>query len=472
MKLKNNSLLSSMEDYKQVLDNIHDDVFVVDKNYKILYMNSACVRMYGADPQRDLGKNIYDLVKEGLYSPALAPIISERKKTVTMEQMTCTGIKILSTGTPIMDDKGEIEKILFVSRDITELEQLKYDVEETKKLLGYYEDKITSMQQDELALLNVIAQNDTVLECYHTARKIAKTDANVLLTGESGVGKSLLADYIHKVSNRRNKPFVQINCATIPENLLESELFGYCSGAFSGADKKGKPGLVEIADRGTLFLDEIGELPLMLQAKLLQFIQDKTFIPIGGKKQKKVDVRIITATNRDLQKYVAERKFREDLYYRINVIEIALPPLRERPDDIPVLCDHLMSKINSRYKTFGVLDPETIRAFQDYSWPGNIRELEHVLERLVLTVDNDIISPKYLPANIKKEVGYLVPEEVSHPGEGENTIRKGLSFKEIEIEKILSLYKELKSSYKVAKELNISQSKATRIIKKYLKDQA
>ena len=469
MKLENNSLLS-MEDYKQILDNIHDDVFVVDKNYKILYMNSACVRMYGADPQRDLGKNIYDLIKAGLYSPPLAPIISKQKKTVTMEQISCTGVKILSTGTPILDKNGEIEKILFLSRDITELEQLKYDVEATKKMLGYYEDKITSMQQDELALINVITQNDKVLECYHTSRKIAKTDANVLLTGESGVGKSFLADYIHKVSNRRNKPFVQINCATIPENLLESELFGYCSGAFSGADKKGKPGLVEIADRGTLFLDEIAELPLMLQAKLLQFIQEKTFIPIGGKKQKKVDVRIITATNRDLRKYVDERKFREDLYYRINVIEIALPPLRDRPDDIPILCDHLLSKINSRYKTFGVMEPETVRAFQNYSWPGNIRELEHVLERLVLTVDNDIISTKYLPENIKKEVGHFNSDGLPSSIEEDNTDRKNISYREIEIEKILSLYKELKSSYKVAKELNISQSKATRIIKKYLKD--
>lgn len=470
MKLKNNSALTSIDDYKQILDHMVDDVFVIDKNYKIIYLNDGCRRMYGADPEKDLGKTIYEMVDFGYYSPPLAPLISERKETVTMEQMTCLGIKILSTGTPIFDEKGEIDKILFLSRDITELEQLKYDVEETKKLLGHYEEEITNMHQDELALLNVVTRNSKVLECYHTARKIAKTDANVLLTGESGVGKSFLADYIHKVSNRRNKPFIQINCATIPENLLESELFGYCSGAFSGADKKGKLGLVEIADQGTLFLDEIGELPLILQGKLLQFIQEKTFIPIGGKKQKKVDVRIITATNRDLQKYVAEHKFREDLYYRINVIDITLPPLRERPDDIPILCDHLLSKINSKYKSFGVLDPETVRAFQRYSWPGNIRELEHILERLVLTVDNDIISTKYLPANIKKELGDLITEDTASRKVEMDAEKKGLSYKEIEIEKICALYKELKSSYKVAKELNISQSKATRIVNKYLKN--
>ncbi|MGI5873974.1 MAG: sigma-54 interaction domain-containing protein [Bacillota bacterium] len=469
MKLKNNSLIHSNEVYKQILDSIQDDVFVTDANYKIIYMNEGCKRMYNCDPERDIGKTIFDLVDAGYYSPPLAPIIMEKKCSVTMEQMTCLGIKILSTGTPIFDEHGEVAMILFLSRDITELEALKYDVEETKKLLGHYEEEIRTMHRDELSLLNVVAQNQTVLDCFHEAKKIAKTEASVLLTGESGVDKNVFADFIHKVSNRRDKPFVQINCAAIPENLLESELFGYCAGAFSGADRKGKAGLVEIADKGTLFLDEIGELPLMLQSKLLQFVQEKTFIPVGGKTTKKVDVRLITATNQSLQKMVEERKFRQDLYYRLNVIEINLPPLRERQEDIPILCDHFLSKINSKYRTYGVLDPNIIPVLQKYAWPGNIRELEHVLERLVLTVDNDIISAKHLPQQIKDAVGLKEEpaEQKSAPSVPEETTKK--SYREIEIEQILKLYEELHSSYKVAKELHISQSKATRIINKYSK---
>ena len=471
MKLEKNSMLTSLEDYKQVLDHITDDIFVVDKNHRILYMNDACRRMYGADPEKDLGKTVYDLVDAGLFSPPLAPVISKKKETVTMELISCQGRKLLATGIPIFDSDHEIEKILFITRDVSELDQLKYDVEETKKLLGHYEKEITSLQKKELLLSNVVTQNETVLNCYKTAQKIATTDANVLLTGESGVGKSLLAEYIHKVSNRSNKPFISINCATIPENILESELFGYCAGAFSGADKRGKPGLVEIADQGTLFLDEIGELPLMLQAKILQFIQEKTYIPIGGKKQKHVDVRIITATNRDLPQYVNEHKFREDLYYRLNVIEITLHPLRERPDDIPILCEHLIAKITSRYKRFGVLDPETINTFQKYSWPGNIRELEHVLERLILTVDNDIISVKYLPPMIQNELlqQSTTEKKSEKKCQTEFSQKSKLSYREIEIETIIARYKELKSSYKVADELNISQSKVIRTVNKYLK---
>ena len=469
MKLKKNSLIHSNEIYKKILDSMQDDVFITDSHYKIIYMNGACRHLYNCDPEKCVGKTIFDMVDAGYYSPPLAPIIMERKTTITMEQMTCLGIKVLSTGTPLFNEKGDIEMILFLSRDISELEALKYDVEETKKLLGHYEEEIRTLHRDELSLFDVITQNKKTLDCFHEAKKIAKTEASVLLTGESGVGKNVFADFIHKVSNRRDKPFVQINCAAIPENLLESELFGYCAGAFSGADRKGKAGLVEIADKGTLFLDEIGELPLILQSKLLQFVQEKTFIPVGGKTTKKVDVRLITATNQSLQKMVEERKFRQDLYYRLNVIEINLPPLRERQEDIPILCDHFLSKINSKYRTYGVLDPNIIPVLQKYAWPGNIRELEHVLERLVLTVDNDIISAKHLPQQIKDAAGLKEEpaEQKSAPSVPEEITKK--SYREIEIEQILKLYEELHSSYKVAKELHISQSKATRIINKYSK---
>lgn len=461
----------SQKDLKRIMDHSHDEIFVVDKDCQIIYVNDACQRTYGGDPHKMIGKTVWEMVEDGYYSPPLAPIVMERKKTVTMEQITCFGIKLLVTATPIFEDDGEIAMVVMNSRDITELEQLKYDVEETKKLLGHYEEEIRAMRQDELALAGIITQEPAVTSCYDLAKKVSKTDANILILGESGVGKNLLAEYIHRVSNRRNKPFVQINCAAIPENLLESELFGYCRGAFSGAERSGKKGLVEIADRGTLFLDEIGELPLMLQAKLLQLVQEKTFLPIGGKELKKIDVRIVTATNQNLEQMVKLKQFREDLYFRLNIIEITLPPLRDRKNDIPVLVDYLLAKINSHYKSYGVIDPKIIPILQQYSWPGNIRELEHLLERLVLTVDNDIISVKHLPPNITEEVNrvgvMLTPQDMANRGKPQKS-----SYREIEIEQILALYKELHSSYKVAEQLHISQSKATRIINKYLKNKS
>ncbi|MGM9567375.1 MAG: sigma-54 interaction domain-containing protein [Clostridia bacterium] len=461
----------SQKDLKRIMDHSHDEIFVVDKECRIIYVNDACKRTYGGSPDKIIGKTVWEMVEEGYYSPPLAPIVMERKQTVTLEQITCYGIKLLVTATPIFDDDGEISMVVMNSRDITELEQLKYDVEETKKLLGHYEEEIRTMRQDELALAGIVTQEPAVTACYELAKKVSKTDANILILGESGVGKNLLAGYIHRVSNRRNKPFVQINCAAIPENLLESELFGYCKGAFSGAERGGKMGLVEVADKGTLFLDEIGELPLMLQAKLLQLVQEKTFLPVGGKELKRVDVRIVTATNQNLGQMVKLKKFREDLYYRLNVIEITLPPLRERQNDIPSLVDHLLAKINSQYKSYGVVDPNIIPILQKYSWPGNIRELEHLLERLVLTVDNDIISEKHLPPHIIEEVNragaVLTPHDAA-----EKKIPSKTSYREIEIEQILSLYKELRSSYKVAEQLHISQSKATRIINKYLKNKS
>lgn len=459
------------EDLLQIMEYSHDEIFVVDRNCRIVYVNNVCRRTYGAEPEEIIGKNINEMIEKGYYSPPLAPSVIKEKKAITVEQVTNLGIKLLVTATPFLDENGEVIMVVMNSRDITELEQLKYDAEETKKLIGHYKNEINTMHRDELALSGIISRDTATLDCFHMAKRIAKTDANVLLLGESGVGKNIMADYIHKVSHRNFGPFIPINCAAIPENLLESELFGYCEGAFSGANRNGKPGLVEIANHGTLFLDEIGELPLTLQTKLLQLVQEKTFMPIGGKALKKTDIRIITATNRNLNELVKRKKFREDLYYRLNVIEITLPPLRERKTDIPLLCANILARTNSKYKTYGVIDPTVYPIFQRYSWPGNIRELEHTIERLVLTIDNDIITSKHLPQNIldevqgnKKQTTDIMEKQQDIETEEKKSQQ---SYKEIEIEHVLSLYEKLKSSYKVAKELNISQSKATRIINKY-----
>lgn len=224
-------------------------------------------------------------------------------------------------------------------------------------------------------------------------------NSTVLIQGESGVGKGLLTEIIHKNSLRADKPFIKIDCGSIPENLLESELFGYKKGSFTGANKEGKIGLIELANKGTLFLDEIGDLPLGLQVKLLRAIQDRKIMPIGGNEPVDVDIRIIAATNRDLEKMVKQERFREDLYYRLNVIPIAIPPLRERREDIPGLILVLMDDYNKKFGFGKKMTPEVTRLLIRYDWPGNIRELENMIERLIITSSGECIEVEDLIDN-------------------------------------------------------------------------
>ncbi len=292
-----------------------------------------------------------------------------------------------------------------------------------------------------------------------TVNRISNFDSTILITGESGTGKSMLAKFIHAKSKRVNKPFVTINCATIPENLIESELFGYTAGAFTGASQKGKKGLVEQADTGTLFLDEIGLLPLSLQAKFLQLIQEKTYTPIGSVKAKTVDVRIISATNLNLKTQIAENKFREDLYYRLRVIEFYIPPLRERPDAINPLVDYFLQLYNKKYHIKKSISGKARELLQKSSWSGNIRELQYVVERLVVTSrDNQITSA---------DVPHL--NEISSPADSgtvEN-INFEASVEQYEKELLLKYFSRYKSSYKIAEALGITQSKASRLMRKY-----
>jgi transcriptional regulator with PAS, ATPase and Fis domain len=302
--------------------------------------------------------------------------------------------------------------------------------------------------------------------CLGLAQRVATVDSTVLILGESGTGKNVLAANIHRMSKRQNGPFININCATIPERLMESELFGYCRGAFTGAEKGGKAGLVELASNGTLFLDEIGEIPLVVQAKLLQLIQEHQFIPIGGNVYKKVDIRIIAATNQNLELLVKEGKFREDLYYRLNVVEIDMPPLRERSEDIIPLLYYFLNKYDSFYKTSHQFNPPSLDILSVYPWPGNIRELEHLVERLVVTIPKTYIQPEHLPQKFLKAQATI--ENTPKISELKlQLISKEGSLKETEQKLIIDLYGELKSTYKVAETLKISQSKVSRVIRKY-----
>ena len=296
-----------------------------------------------------------------------------------------------------------------------------------------------------------------------TINRIADLDANVLLLGESGVGKSMFAKVIHQRSHRSGGPFIDINCAAIPENLLESELFGYEKGAFTGANAGGKVGLMELADGGTLLLDEISEIPVSLQAKLLTAIQEKRVTRVGGTKPVNVDFRLIAASNRQLDQYAAEGKFRMDLYYRLNVVNITIPPLRERKEDIIPLLEYYTAQFSAKYNISRSFSPQAVDILTEYPWPGNVRELANVTERVIVTSSSSVIGTGDLPDEISKR--RKRPEEISLDG----IVSLSNEVEKLEAELIRQAYEKYRTTTGVAAALGISQPTAFRKIEKYVK---
>ena len=458
-KVEQQNLLD-LEQFKNILNHSYDELFVINSQGVVVYVNEASVRNYGLNPEEIIGKTIYDLQKDGYYYPLIAPVVLQSKKTATFEQETIVGKKLVVTATPVLNDQGDVEFVVMNSRDITELENLKCNLEETKKEVEKYKQEVEELRKRFNRFDNFIVRSKNMRDCIELAQRVSNVDTIIMILGETGTGKSALAQYIHEISHRKSGPFQTINCAAIPEQLLESELFGYHSGAFTGANAKGKVGLLEMANGGTLFLDEIAEIPLKLQAKILQVIQENKFIPVGGTKHKTVDIRIIAATNRKLEQMVKEGTFREDLYYRLNVIELTIPPLRERIEDIVPLAQYFLNNFDKRYNTSHTFSQDTLEALICHPWQGNVRELQHVIERLVLTVQDKKILPKHLPKNFQQT---SITENISLPHIA--------PLDKIEKELIIKAYKQLGSSYKVAKVLNISQSKANRRIRQYLSSQ-
>lgn len=357
----------TVETLKKILDYSSEEIFVLDAEQRVIFVNGTCEKHYGLKPEDVVGKYNSELYEKGYWKPSIVPLVYKEKKPVTIKMTTYLGAELLTTAVPILNDKNEIEFVVTTSHKLQNYKSIKNDKEEHLP---------SGTQNIATPITNCEKMKNILKMC----EKIAKVDSTVLIQGESGTGKGVLAEYIHSISKRSNKTFLKINCAALPGDLLESELFGYTEGAFTGANRKGKKGLLEIADGGTLFLDEIGEMPLSLQAKLLQVIQEKQFLPVGGHEIKRVDVRIIAATNRDLIEMVKNNLFREDLFYRLNIIDIQLPPLRERREDIIPLTYNFLYKFNKKYEMNKIISQECLDLFYWYSWPGNIRQLENVME--------------------------------------------------------------------------------------------
>jgi len=440
------------ETLHKILDHSSDEIFVVDGNKRIVYVNRVCERHYGLKPEEVIGKNSVELFEEGYWTPSVIPPVFEEKRTIVMKQTTYLGGELITTAVPVLNAADEIDLVVITSQQLQHFTSIRPGLEDP----GSSEE-----EEGEQTEINVVTNSDKMKKILKMCQKIAKVDSTVLIGGESGTGKGVLAQYIHSVSHRKTGPLLTINCAAIPEELLESELFGYAQGAFTGANKTGKQGLIESANKGTLFMDEIGELSLKLQAKLLQVIQDREFIPIGGRETKKVDIRIIAATNRNLLEMTRNKQFREDLYYRLNVIDIRVPPLRERMEDITPLTYYFLNKFNKKYGTNQLISLETLGIFNQYLWPGNLRQLEHLIEKLVVTSDS-VIEPEDLPDTFQK---FTAGDSGIHSSTLDGATE------ELERNMIQAAYRKYRSSRKVAQALKISQTRASRLIRRYVNEE-
>jgi PAS domain S-box-containing protein len=376
-------------------------VTITNSEGTVLRVNNACEQILGVKESDFVGRAASLLEKNGVIDDSSTKHVIKHKRKITMNQTTRSGRRLLVEGHPIFNSDGTLSKVINISKDVTEISKLQKNLEETKMVLDYYQKELSILQKKNQEM---IVKSKAMEKVYELACRVADVDATIFLHGETGVGKEVLARTIHELSNRKNAPFIKINCGAIPESIMESELFGYSKGTFTGGNKEGKKGLALAAHKGTLFLDEIGELPLNLQAKLLQLLQEKQFTPLGETKPVQVDVRFIAATNRNLEDMVRQGTFREDLYYRLFVIPITIPPLSERKEDIPFLINHFLDSFSQKYKLYKTIDKEVVQFFVDYEWKGNVRELQNTIERIILISPSQHIELKDLPDKLLKSI--------------------------------------------------------------------
>ncbi|MDD7795959.1 sigma 54-interacting transcriptional regulator [Clostridium sp. 'White wine YQ'] len=382
------------EKFLKIMEISHDLICFVDENGIITYINPAYINHLGSISE-NIGKSIFEVSPKGLRVKAF-----EKKERIENIVRTKNGVDIISTITPLFID-GDFKGILSTSKVVSEIKELASKLERSQEQVEYYREELKKHTLSSNGFSQIIGISSSLKEVIYVSKKAAESTSTVLVRGESGTGKELIANAIHHNSTRKDKPFIKVNCAAIPENLLESELFGYEKGAFTGATKS-KPGKFSIADGGTIFLDEIGDMPLSMQVKLLRVLQEREIESLGGITPQKIDVRVITATNRNLEEMIQSGTFREDLYYRLNVLSVQLPPLRDRKEDIPALVEYFILKINDKLsKNIKGIDKTALSELINYSWPGNIRELENIIERAINLCEDEFISSKDLPYHFR-----------------------------------------------------------------------
>lgn len=446
------------EKLNAIFEDSQDGFFITDGEGRVLKVNKAYEEMSGIKGEEILGSNVKEL--EGKMISYSASLITIRSgKPMTIEQTFYrTGRKAYISSTPIFDDNGNIVMIVSNTRDFQMIEDLRRELSQKNEQVLEYEERMKTIAQQNVNQSQLLVNDPKMYDTIYKALKVSDKDTTVLIQGETGTGKEMLANFIHQNSLRKDKIMLCLNCGAISKDLIETELFGYVGGAFTGGLPKGKPGYFEIADGGTLFLDEIGELPFNVQMKLLRTLQEKEIIRVGAGKTKKVDVRVIAATNRDLMKMVEQNEFRADLYYRLNVVNIEIPPLRERKQDIIPLADLFLKRFNDKFKTNKSLSAYSYKMLEDYEWPGNVRELKNTIEKMVILSDEDIISA----ADIEKQESRFTVEHSEI-----ETVNLKEILEQIELQYINDYYGAYKTLEKAAVKLGVNVKTLSRR-KRYL----
>ncbi|MDD7130417.1 MAG: sigma 54-interacting transcriptional regulator [Firmicutes bacterium] len=468
MNFKNTHL--TLDQIIPILNVITDAVFIDDADGVCQWCNDACEEMYNIEYDEIVGRHVEDLEKSGIFTPSVTRRVLEEKREITIIHENRFGRRLLTTGSPVFVPmtSGEwvaagegrysrtIAFVLTTSRDITQIST----VQEQPDTPGSALLKARNLDvPEDIDTSFIVSESEAMHNVMALTKKLASVNTTVLITGESGVGKGLIARQLHEEGVRWKKPFVTVNCGAIPDNLIESELFGYVAGAFTGSRADGKQGLFEAAQDGTIFLDEISELPLNLQVKLLQVIQERQITPVGGTRPIPVDVRIISATNRNLEELVKAGRFREDLYYRLNVVPINVPSLRERPADIIPLIQMNIARCNRELGETKSISPDALSILLKYPWPGNIRELQNIIERLVITTSHNVITEDDIFIFIKEAA------EDNQINYADTSLAAALERAEKEI--LSRALENYKSTRAIARVLKVSQPTIVRKLNKY-----
>lgn len=455
-----------------IVETANDHFFIVSGDGHIVDISPGAEAVYGVSREELLSSSVQQLQAAGVLKPSITMEVMRTRRPAQLMQVTGTGRRVIAEAYPVFVE-GKLERIISRSRDLTDLQLLQDEYALLQKRFSEHLKRSQAAPDAEeqaldVALDNLQVRSHVMREIALLLKRVAPSDANVLMLGESGVGKTAFAKQLHRWSQRCDGPFIDVNCAAIPENLFESEMFGYQPGAFSGAARQGKAGLLEQAEGGTLFLDEIGELPLLMQTKLLKVIQDGSLTRLGDTRPRRVDFRLVVATNQDLGRQVEAGLFRLDLYYRLNVIPVTLPPLRDRREDIPDLVEACLNRLNQRYGRQKILDTRVWSTLMGSEWPGNVRELENWLERAWLSSPTDQIEvPAAQPlaeqysANLPgASSGNSITALASH-----ETLKQYLA--RLERETLVELCNTLPSTYAIAERLGISQSSVVRRLQRY-----
>ena len=445
-----------MHEQEAVIGSSYDGIFITDGNGVVLRLNQAYERMTGIKAADVVGKSMKLLVEEKYYDQSVTVLVIEKRERITINQIVKGDRRLLVTGNPVFDETGNLFRVVTNVRDITDLTSLQDQLSKTKSQTLKYKTELSHLRLLQMEENEIIFRSQSMAQAIATAVKIADVDSSVLITGDSGTGKELIAKLIHRKGKGVAQPFIKINCAAFPEQLLESELFGYEGGAFTGAKKEGKPGMFELANKGTLFLDEIGDMPLVLQVKLLRVLQEKEVLRVGGTKPVSVNVRIIAATHRDLLRKADDGGFRKDLYYRLMVVPIHLAPLRERKEDIPPLLMHFLDGFNCRYALNKAISTQAMDRLVDYAWPGNVRELKNVIERMVVTSNDSELTVDHLPDNLRTK-----------SFRAKRGVKLKLAVEETEAFLMEETFEECKSWNKVAEVLGVDRTTIYRKAAKY-----